>query len=50
MLDRNEKFLLTMRDDLIDQLESESEPENEVNTKIHEMMYKSNAQTKSLYC
>ena len=46
---RKEKFMLTMNDDYIDQVESETESEDEVKANIHEMMYRSNVQTKSLF-
>ena len=35
--------------DYIEKVESETESEDEVKAQIHEMMYKSNVQTKSLY-
>ena len=38
-----------MNDDYIDKVESETESEDEVKANIHEMMYKSNVRTKSLY-
>ena len=38
-----------MNDDYIDQVESETESEDEVKANIHEMMYRSNVQTKSLF-
>lgn len=46
---RKDKFMLTMNDDYIDKVESETESEDEVKANIHEMMYKSNVRTKSLY-
>lgn len=46
---RKDKFMLTMNDDYIDQVESETESEDEVKANIHEMMYRSNVQTKSLF-
>lgn len=46
---RKEKFMLTMNDDFIDKVESETESEDEVKANIHEMMYKSNVQTQSLH-
>ena len=46
---RKEKFMLTMNDDFIDKVESETESEDEVKANIHEMMYRSNVQTKSLF-
>ena len=49
ILRRREPFMLTMKDDLIEQNESESEPETEKHTKMHEKIYESNVLTKSLY-
>ena len=47
---RKENFMLTLNNDYIEKVESETESEDEVKAQIHEMMYKSNVQTKSLYC
>ena len=47
---RKENFMLTMNPDYTDKVESETESEDEMKANIHEMMYRSNVQTKSLYC
>ena len=47
---RKENFVLTLNNNYIEKVESETESEDEVKVQIHEMMYKSNVQTKSLYC
>ena len=39
-----------MNPDYTDKVESETESEDEMKANIHEMMYRSNVQTKSLYC